>query len=72
MSPVRRSPRDPHAHAIHRPGQRLLRGLPLRAVLKTLDRGRRPILASPNLVSLIDVLVVTVVFLLASFSASGE
>jgi len=33
---------------------------------------RRQVVASLQLVSMIDVLVVTVIFLLMSFSASGE
>jgi len=65
--------KDPHAHAIHAPGRRLLRQVRLMFVAKSAHGGgRRGVSASLSLVSLIDFLVVTVVFLLMSFSASGE
>jgi len=65
--------RDPNAHVIHAPGQRLLRHVPLRSVWNQVTgRGRRGTNASLNLVSFIDFLVVTVIFLLMSFSASGQ
>jgi biopolymer transport protein ExbD len=64
---------DPHAHVIRAPGRRLLQATPLRFVHeKVTGRGRRAPSASLNLVSFIDFLVVTVIFLLMSFSASGE
>jgi biopolymer transport protein ExbD len=64
---------DPHAHVIHQPGRRLLHGVPLRFVWnKVVGHGRRGVGAGLNLVSFIDFLVVTVIFLLMSFSASGE
>ncbi|MCC6552046.1 MAG: biopolymer transporter ExbD [Polyangiaceae bacterium] len=65
--------RDPHAHAIHTPGRRLLREVRLLFVARSAGGGgRRSVTASLNLASFIDFLVVTVVFLLMSFSASGE
>jgi biopolymer transport protein ExbD len=65
--------RDPHAHVLHPPGKRLLLHIPLRFVWsRVTGRGRRSPSASLNLVSFIDFLVVTVIFLLMSFSASGE
>lgn len=68
------SPRcDPHAHFIHAPGSRLLRRVPLEFVWRRMTGPRHPTQsASLNLVSFIDFLVVTVIFLLMSFSASGE
>lgn len=64
---------DPHAHVIHVPGRRLLHKVPLSYVWnKVSGHGRKSSNASLNLVSLIDFLVVTVVFLLMSFSASGQ
>ena len=68
-----RQHRDPHAHAIRPPGRRLLTRVPLRFVWSTLRGDRkRAGSASLNLVSFIDILVVTVLFLLSSFSASGQ
>jgi biopolymer transport protein ExbD len=65
--------KDPHAHAIHLPGRRLLRAVRLPFVARSLrGAGKRSVSAPLNLASLIDFLVVTVVFLLMSFSASGQ
>jgi biopolymer transport protein ExbD len=65
--------RDPHAHFIQEPGRRLLRLIPLHFVLrKVLGHGARQVNANLNLTSYIDFLLVTVIFLLMSFSASGE
>ena len=62
-----------HAHVIHQPGRRLMRSVPLRFVWnKVMGHGGRGVNSSLNLVSFIDFLVVTVIFLLMSFSASGE
>ena len=64
---------NPHAHVIHKPGKRLLAGIQLRFVWnKVSGHGARSTNAGLNLVSFIDFLVVTVIFLLMSFSASGE
>ena len=64
---------NPHAHVIHQPGRRLMTKIPLRFVWnKVSGHGRRSGAAGLNLVSFIDFLVVTVIFLLMSFSASGE
>ncbi len=66
-------PHDPHAHVIHKPGKRLLHMIPLRFVWnKVSGHGRRSPNVGLNLVSFIDFLVVTVIFLLMSFSASGS
>ena len=64
--------RDPHSHVIHKPGRRLGLGVPLAFVWNKVSgkHGRSPNTAL-NLVSLIDFLVTTVIFLLSSFSASG-
>ena len=64
---------NPHAHVIHQPGKRLMRSVKLKFVWnKVMGHGARGTNASLNLVSFIDFLVVTVIFLLMSFSASGE
>jgi len=66
-------PHDPHAHVIHSPGKRLLGALPLKFVGdRVFGRGKRSGNASLNLVSFIDFLIVTIIFLLMSFSASGN
>jgi len=65
--------KNPHAHVIHQPGRRLMMRVPLRFVWnKVAGHGGRGVNSSLNLVSFIDFLVVTVIFLLMSFSASGE
>jgi biopolymer transport protein ExbD len=65
--------KNPHAHVIHQPGRRLLHDVKLKYVWnKVTGHGGRSPNASLNLVSFIDFLVVTVIFLLSSFSASGE
>ena len=64
---------NPHAHVIHQPGKRLMRSVKLKFVWnKVMGHGARGTNATLNLVSFIDFLVVTVIFLLMSFSASGE
>jgi biopolymer transport protein ExbD len=64
---------NPHAHFIHAPGRRLMRHVPLKFVWnKVMGHGAKGVNADLNLVSFIDFLVVTVIFLLMSFSASGE
>lgn len=68
-----RKHKNPHAHVITAPGRRLLKHIPLRFVWnKVSGHGGRSVSAALNLVSMIDFLVVTVIFLLMSFSASGE
>jgi biopolymer transport protein ExbD len=64
---------NPHAHVIHQPGRRLMHKLPLKFVWnKVAGHGGRSPNAALNLVSFIDFLMTTVIFLLMSFSASGE
>jgi biopolymer transport protein ExbD len=64
---------NPHAHTIHHPGKRLMMHVPLKYVWnKAAGHGKRSPNAALNLVSFIDFLVTTVIFLLSSFSASGE
>jgi biopolymer transport protein ExbD len=59
--------------AIHEPGRRLMHMVPLKFVQKRVSGGgHRGVSAALNLTSMIDFLVVTVVFLLMTFSASGE
>lgn len=59
--------------AIHTPGRRLMHQVPLKFVQKRVTGGsHRSTNASLSLTSMIDFLVVTVVFLLISFNASGE
>ena len=58
---------------IHEPGRRLMHGVPLKFVKKRVSGGNhRSVVAGLSLTSMIDFLVVTVVFLLMTFSASGE
>lgn len=58
---------------IQQPGRRLLHGIPLKFVQKKVaGGGHRATNASLNLTPMIDFLIVTVVFLLITFSASGE
>lgn len=65
--------KNPHAHVIHTPGPRLMHAIALKFVWnKVSGHGGRSPNANLNLVSFIDFLVVTVIFLLSSFSASGE
>jgi biopolymer transport protein ExbD len=59
--------------AIQEPGRRLMKLVPLKFVQKKLGGGgHRSINAALNLTSFIDFLIVVVVFLLMTFSASGE
>ena len=59
--------------SIHNPGRRLMRGVSLEFVARKVEgHGKRAINANLSLTSMIDFLVVTVVFLLMTFSASGE
>lgn len=58
---------------IHTPGRRLMHNVPLKFVQKKVSGlGGRSTNAALSLTSMIDFLVVTVVFLLMTFSASGE
>jgi biopolymer transport protein ExbD len=58
---------------IHIPGRRLMHAVPLKFVQKRVSGGGgRSVNAGLSLTSMIDFLVVTVVFLLMTFSASGE
>ncbi len=58
---------------IHTPGRRLMHDIPLHFVQKKVSgHGGRSVNAGLSLTSMIDFLVVTVVFLLMTFSASGE
>jgi biopolymer transport protein ExbD len=64
---------DPHAHALKIPGKRLMTHVPLLFVWKKVaGHGARGVNTDLNLTSYIDFLLVTVIFLLMSFSASGE
>jgi len=58
---------------IAKPGRRLMHAVPLRFVQKRVSGGsHRATNSNLSLTSMIDFLVVTVVFLLITFSASGE
>ena len=58
---------------VHEPGRRLMHSVSLKFVQKKVTGGGgRALAAGLSLTSMIDFLVVTVVFLLMSFSASGE
>jgi biopolymer transport protein ExbD len=64
--------KDPHAHAIHAPRSRLIASAKLRFVRERAGgKGRRGVSASINMASFLDVMIVTVLFLLNSFSASA-
>src|SRR5512133_2113439 len=64
---------DPHAHVIIKPGKRLMHAVKLAFVQKKVSgHGGRPVDSALNLTSYIDFLLVTVIFLLMSFSSSGE
>ena len=70
---VIRKHHDPHSHHVHKPGRRLMHKVSLAFVLnKVMGHGGRSPNAALNLTSYIDFLLVTVIFLLMSFSASGE
>lgn len=67
------SKRQQDQKMIQRPGRRLMHFVPLRFVnQRVTGGGRRPVDIDLNLTPMIDFLVVIVVFLLMSFSASGE
>ncbi|MBX3232256.1 MAG: biopolymer transporter ExbD [Labilithrix sp.] len=57
---------------VARPGARLLRNVPLSFVARKLGGGQRPVTTSLSLTSMIDFLVVSVVFLLLTFQAPSE
>jgi len=62
-----------HHEMIHRPGRRLMHKVPLRFVQRRVaGGGGRSVNTSLALIPLIDFLVCVVLFLLMSFSASGE
>ena len=64
---------NPHAHVIHKPGRRLLHQVKLRFVWKKVSgHGSRSPNANLNLTAYIDFLLVTVIFLLTTFNASGQ
>jgi biopolymer transport protein ExbD len=64
---------DPHSHVISKPGKRLMHAVKLVFVQKKVSgHGGRPVDSALNLTSYIDFLLVTVIFLLMSFSSSGE
>src|ERR1700747_3403614 len=58
---------------VHEPGKRLMHAVPLDFVRKKVaGHGNRGVNANLSLTSFIDFLIVTVVFLLMTFSASGQ
>lgn len=64
---------NPHAHVIHKPGRRLMHKIPLRFVWRKVHgMGARSPNANLNLTAYIDFLLVTVIFLLTTFNASGQ
>lgn len=65
--------RHHHQKLVVKPGRRLMNYVPLKFVQKHVGGGGgKAVSAALNLTSMIDFLVVTVVFLLMTFSASGE
>ena len=64
---------DVHHGTITKPGRRLMHHVPLMFVKKKVAGGGRRATEVPlNLTSMIDFLMVVVIFLLSTFSASGE
>lgn len=64
---------NPHAHVIHKPGRQLMHKVPLRFVWRrVIGAGGHSPNANLNLTSYIDFLLVTVIFLLTTFNASGQ
>lgn len=64
---------DVHHGTIIKPGRRLMHHVPLNFVKKKVSGGgRRSMEQALNLTSMIDFLMVVVIFLLSTFSASGE
>src|SRR5947208_15471763 len=62
-----------HNTPIHQPGRRLMHGIPLRFVQKKVGGfGHRATNADLNLTSMIDYLVITVVFLLSNFGTAQQ
>lgn len=62
-----------HDTPIHKPGKRLLHAIPLRFVQKKVGgHGKKSVSADLNLTSMIDYLVITVVFLLSNFGTAQE
>ena len=73
MSGGKHDRHDKHAHYINTPGRRLMHKIPLHFVWrKVVGHGGRSVNAELALIPFIDFLLVTVIFLLMSFSASGE
>lgn len=64
---------DVHHPQIAKPGKRLMQHIPLHFVRKKVaGGGRRSLEQALNLTSMIDFLLVVVIFLLSTFSSSGE
>ncbi len=57
---------------VHAPGPRLLSSIPFRYLGGKSSGGRKPVNAYLNLVPFIDMFTMLVIFLLATFSATGE
>lgn len=65
------APKGKVVSLIHKPGAELGKGIPLKFVAKHGGHGRN-VYAELNLTSMVDMLTILVVFLLQTFSASGE
>lgn len=62
-----------HNTPIHKPGKRLMHAVPLRFIQKRVGgHGKKAVSADLNLTSMIDYLVITVVFLLSNFGTAQE
>src|SRR5262245_32706570 len=71
--PIGQPIKSRHDTPIHQPGKRLMHGVPLRFVQKKVGGiGKKSVNADLNLTSMIDYLVITVVFLLANFGTAQE
>lgn len=73
MEHMPRKHHDAHAHFVHVPGKRLMHAVPLKYVWnRVTGASKKGVNASINMVPFIDTLLITVIFLLMTFSASGQ
>lgn len=59
--------------SVHKPGKHLVKNVPLEFIRKLADgHGRAQVIADLNVTPMVDMLTMLVIFLLLTFSASGE
>lgn len=59
--------------AVHKPGKQLVKNVPLNFIRKVAEgHGRANVIADLNVTPMVDMLTMLVIFLLLTFSASGE